>query len=79
MALIFAWTGALCKRGELDGNQELVNFAKQLEAAALETVESGLMTGDLLAVAERGPNTRRVNTHEFIDAVAHALQERAQG
>jgi isocitrate dehydrogenase len=78
MALIFAWAGALCKRGELDGNQEVVDFAKQLEEAAIETVESGLMTGDLLAVVEKGPNNRKVNTQEFIDAIAQRLQETLQ-
>ena len=79
MALIFAWTGALCKRGELDGNQTVVRFARHLEAAAIETVESGIMTGDLLAVAEKGPNNRKVNTQEFIDAVARRLTEALRG
>jgi len=78
MALIFAWTGALCKRGELDGNQEVVDFAKQLEETAIETVESGLMTGDLLAVVEKSPNNRKVNTQEFIDVIAQRLQETLQ-
>ena len=51
MALIFAWTGCLRKRGELDKTLEVVEFAKKLEEAALETVESGIMTGDLMLVA----------------------------
>jgi len=75
MALIFAWSGGLRKRGELDGTDEVVDFANKLEEAAIETVESGLMTGDLLAVAEKGPNNRKVNTQEFIDAIARRLQE----
>ena len=47
IATIFAWTGALAKRGELDGNQELVDFAKTLEKACIKTLENGTMTGDL--------------------------------
>ena len=70
MALIFAWTGALRKRGELDGTPEVVAFAGALERAAIETVESGVMTGDLLAVATPDPANTRVGTEEFIDAVA---------
>ena len=70
MALIFAWTGALRKRGELDGTPEVVAFAGALERAAIETVESGVMTGDLLAVATPDPANTRVGTEEFIAAVA---------
>jgi len=53
MALIFAWSGGLEERGEIDGTPDVVRFADALEAAAVETVESGVMTGDLLAVAEK--------------------------
>ena len=52
MATIFAWTGALTKRGELDGNDALVKFAKTLEAACLDTLASGVMTRDLCGLAE---------------------------
>ncbi|HOF05490.1 MAG TPA: NADP-dependent isocitrate dehydrogenase [Syntrophales bacterium] len=76
MALIFAWTGGLRKRGELDGTPELLTFADQVEAAALETVEAGIMTGDLLAVAEKNPANRKVNTREFIEAIAARLEEK---
>ncbi len=76
MALIFAWSGALRKRGELDGTPEVAGFAEKLEAAALETIESGVMTGDLLAVAEKRPGNRKVNTEEFIDAIAENLQKK---
>ena len=51
VALIFAWTGALAKRAELDGTPELLDFAKKLEKATLDTIEDGIMTGDLKALA----------------------------
>ena len=73
MALIFAWTGGLRKRGELDGTPDVVRFADTLEAAALETVESGIMTGDLLLLAEKRPTNKKVNTEGFIDAIAETL------
>jgi len=76
MALIFAWTGALRKRGEFDKTPEVVNFANKLEAAAIETVESGVMTGDLLRVAVPSPNNKMVYTEEFIDAIAAALKRK---
>ena len=75
MALIFAWTGALNKRGELDGTPEVCEFAKKLEAAAIATVESGTMTGDLIRVADASPANTKVNTADFIDAVAARLAE----
>ena len=74
MALIFAWTGALRKRGELDGTNNVVRFADTLEKAALDTIESGIMTGDLLLIAETSPDNRKVNTAGFIDAVAARLE-----
>jgi isocitrate dehydrogenase len=74
MALIFAWTGCLIKRGELDNTPEVVDFARKLEQAALETVESGIMTGDLLLVATPSPNNRQVYTEEFIDEIAKRLK-----
>jgi isocitrate dehydrogenase len=76
MALIFAWTGALSKRGELDGTPEVAAFADTLEAAALETVEGGIMTGDLLLLAEKKPSNRKVNTEGFIDAIAETLKKK---
>lgn len=75
MALIFAWTGGLRKRGELDGTPAVVNFADKLEEAALATVEEGIMTGDLLALAEKKPANKKVNTEGFIDAIAVNLQK----
>jgi isocitrate dehydrogenase len=73
MAIIFAWTGALRKRGDLDGTPEVAAFAERLETAAIETVESGIMTGDLLLVAEKNPANRKVSTEGFIDAIAANL------
>jgi len=73
MASIFAWTGALRKRGELDGTPDVVEFAEKLERAALATVESGVMTGDLLAVAEPDPDNTKVYTEEFIASIAERL------
>ncbi len=76
MALIFAWTGCLKKRGELDQTPEVVEFAKKLEEAALETVEEGIMTGDLMVVATPNPKNRNVSTEEFIAEVAEKLKKK---
>jgi isocitrate dehydrogenase len=79
MALIFAWTGGLRKRGELDGTPDVVRFADQVEKAALETVEGGIMTGDLLLLAEKKPSNKKVNTEGFIDAIAQTLKKKLNG
>ena len=76
MALIFAWTGGLRKRGELDGTPAVVQYANRVEEAALETIEGGVMTGDLLLLAEKRPANRKVNTEGFIDAVAERLKKK---
>jgi isocitrate dehydrogenase len=76
MALIFAWSGCLKKRGELDANPDLINFAEMLEEAAKETIEDGIMTGDLMLVATPNPNNRKVFTEEFIDEVANSLNDK---
>ena len=76
MALIFAWSGGLRKRGELDKTPAVVDFADKLEAAALATVEEGTMTGDLLALAEKRPSNKKVDTEGFIDAIAVNLQKK---
>jgi len=78
VALIFAWTGCLIKRGELDNTPEVVEFARKLEQATLETVESGIMTGDLMLVATPSPNNRQVYTEEFIDEIAKRLQQKLE-
>jgi isocitrate dehydrogenase len=76
MALIFAWSGGLRKRGELDGTPEVINFADNLEEAAITTVEGGTMTGDLLALAEKKSANKKVNTEGFIDAIAETLRKK---
>ncbi len=73
MATLFAWTGALGKRGELDGLPELTAFAQKLERAALETIESGVMTGDLAALWEGEAPARAVSSLEFLRAVRERL------
>nr|WP_276871178.1 NADP-dependent isocitrate dehydrogenase [Fournierella massiliensis] len=73
MATIFAWTGALAKRGELDGNEALVKFAKTLEQACLDTLASGVMTRDLCGLAE-GVETKPVDSLEFIRAIRANLE-----
>ncbi|MBP9838154.1 MAG: NADP-dependent isocitrate dehydrogenase [Proteobacteria bacterium] len=72
IASIFAWTGALGKRGELDGNKELVDFARKVEKITIATVESGTMTKDLALLAGIEVN-KAASTEEFIDAVAKQL------
>ena len=79
MALIFAWTGALRTRGELDGTPDVSAFAERLEQAAIETVESGIMTGDLLLFAEKNPANQKVNTETFIDAITANLDRKLVG
>jgi len=78
MAIIFAWTGCLKKRGDLDKTPEVVEFAKKLEEAALETVECGIMTGDLMLVATPALKNRQVYTEEFIAEVAKRLQKKIE-
>ena len=73
MATIFAWTGALAKRGELDGNEALVHFAQTLERACLDTLASGVMTRDLCGLAE-GVETKPVDSLEFIRAIRANLE-----
>ncbi len=72
VASIFAWTGALAKRGELDHTPEVTGFAQRLERTVIETVESGIMTKDLMLIADP-PVTKYALTEEFIDAVAERL------
>lgn len=72
VAVIFAWTGALRKRGELDAIPELEAFADKLEAAAVKTIEDGIMTGDIAKLADP-PTEKIVYTDKFIDEVASRL------
>ena len=73
MATIFAWTGALRKRGELDNLPELMKFADNLEKACYDTLESGTMPKELAALTDDGFETTVVNTEEFIEAIATRL------
>ena len=71
VATIFAWTGALKKRGELDSNQELQDFATAVEVATIETIESGTMTKDLASLFKKeGVEIKIANSKEFIEAIA---------
>lgn len=73
IASIFAWTGALAKRGELDNTPEVVKFAGTVESVVIKTVESGIMTKDLMLISE--PKVEKFAlTEEFIDAVAERLK-----
>ncbi|MBE5826207.1 MAG: NADP-dependent isocitrate dehydrogenase [Butyrivibrio sp.] len=69
VATIFAWTGALRKRGELDGILELCDWADKMERATLSVIESGRMTGDLALITSL-PNPKKLGSEEFLDAIA---------
>ena len=73
MATLFAWTGALAKRGELDGLPELAAFAHKLEQAAIDTIESGVMTGDLAGLWEGEARAQKVTGLEFLRAIRERL------
>ena len=73
VATIFAWSGALRKRGELDGLPELADFADRLERATIDTIEGGEMTGDLARITTL-PNPTTLDTEEFILAIAERLR-----
>jgi isocitrate dehydrogenase len=76
-ATIFAWSGALAKRGELDGTPELTRFAQLLEASVIETIEGGVMTKDLSSIAEPRP-AGYATTQGFIEAIAESLQSKIE-
>lgn len=73
VATLFAWTGALRKRGELDGLADLMTFADKLEKATVQTIEEGVMTGDLASMSTLG-NIQMVGTEEFLLAVRDRLE-----
>ncbi len=74
VATIFAWTGALKKRGELDNTPELVEFAKRLEQATVRTIEEGEMTGDLVPLFHaEGITPKKLNSRAFLKAVAKRM------
>lgn len=72
IATIFAWSGALRKRGENDNLPALTAFADHLEAASLGVIQDGVMTGDLCQLWEKGP-AKKVSSSEFLDAIAEKL------
>ena len=74
MATIYAWSGALRKRGELDDLPELVNFADQLEGACIDTLNEGVMTKDLVGLVVEGTKTQAVNSIDFIKAIRKNLE-----
>ena len=73
MATIFAWSGALKKRGQLDGLADLVNFGEQLEQACFDTLNAGIMTKDLVGLVEPGFAATAVTSAAFMDAIAERL------
>ncbi len=74
VATLYAWTGALRKRGELDGNNDLCQFADKLEAATIKTIEEGVMTGDLAALSSL-ENKQTVDTETFLVEINKRLQK----
>ena len=75
MATIYAWSGALRKRGELDGLPDLVSFADKLEEACIDTLNDGIMTKDLAGLAE-GITVKTATTAEFISAIRERLEKK---
>ena len=73
VATIFAWTGALRKRGELDNNKELMEFADKLEKATLSVIEGGQMTKDLALITTL-KDVKVLNSREFIVAIREKLE-----
>lgn len=75
VATLFAWSGALRKRGELDGIDALVRFADALEKATIDTIESGVMTGDLCSMWEGEAPARKVTSLQFLQEIRRHLDE----
>ena len=73
VATIFAWSGALRKRGQLDGNAALAEFGDRLEKATINTIEAGEMTGDLAAIWKGDAKAKSLSTEDFLKAVASRL------
>ncbi len=76
IATIYAWSGALRKRGELDGLDALVGFADALEGACIDTLNEGIMTKDLIGLVDEGTKTTSVNSLDFIKAIRQRLEAR---
>ncbi len=74
VATIFAWSGALRKRGELDGLTDLMDFADRLEKATIKTIEEGFMTGDLVSLFKKeGVTPKKLSSKEFLNAIAERI------
>ncbi|MBW2594091.1 MAG: NADP-dependent isocitrate dehydrogenase [Deltaproteobacteria bacterium] len=78
MALIFAWTSTLKKRGVLDDTPEVIHFGNALEAASLETIEAGTMTGDLFKLAEPSKKNHQVDSEIFLTAIKSRLKSKLE-
>ena len=76
IATLFAWTGALRKRGELDGIGALMIFADKLEAASIAVIEGGTMTKDLAGLWEGEIPATVVNSRQFLEAIRDELNQR---
>ena len=76
IATIYAWSGALRKRGELDGLADLVRFADELEGACIDTLTDGIMTKDLVGLVVPGTKAEAVNSLDFIKAIRARLEKR---
>ena len=74
IATIYAWSGALRKRGELDGLSDLVDFANKLEEACIDTLNDGIMTKDLIGLVSEGYTAKAVNSIDFIKAIRERLE-----
>ena len=75
MATIYAWSGALRKRGEMDGLSDLVDFANKLENACIQTLNDGIMTKDLVGLVDKGTQVQAVNTITFIKEIRQRLEK----
>ena len=76
IATIYAWSGALRKRGEIDGLSDLVDFADKLEAACIDTLNDGIMTKDLVGLVDEGFKATAVNSADFIKAIRERLEKK---
>ena len=76
MATIYAWSGALRKRGEMDNLPDLVDFANKLEESCIDTLNDGIMTKDLVGLVEKGVSATAVNTIGFIKAIKERLDKK---
>ena len=76
MATIYAWSGALRKRGELDNLPALVDFADKLESACIDTLLDGIMTKDLISLVDEGVSVTAVNSKAFLRAIRERLEKK---